>query len=160
MNGSYPTFEERFAAWLPAGRLEGEETWIARMRFRTIELRSSLKAIRIVHGIPEPTPPAPPPEPLVDDGMDDLVWARRNPDRRYRVRPHRAEDGPAQVRPGHCMTVVDVVTKHGAWGVSIDAMHSVGVPAKVEDTDAYAVRFLQTRAASNGFRKPCPELAG
>ena len=112
-----------------------------------------------MYGIPEPTPPAPPPVPLVDDGIDDLKWARANPDRRFRVRPWRPEDGEPQVRPGHCITVVDVIRKMGAHGVPIDAVWRAGMTVTIEDSDQYAELFLQARTATGCFRQPLPEVS-
>lgn len=146
---------ERLGAWLANNRRDDESVEAATSRFRTSELRASQALIRWqTRGALAPFVP------LVDDGIADAKWARRNPDRRYRVRPWRKIDGEPVTYTYPCFTVFNVIDKRGHAGIPIDALHEIGFPAQPEDSDTFAELVLLAFSASKGFRNMRPGHAG
>lgn len=146
--------EQRLAHWLVTERREEESIEAATSRFRTYELGVSRRALRIrSEGAPVPFVP------LVDDGITDERWLRKNPGRQYRVRPWRSIDGQPTTYHSPCFSVFDVVTKRGPRGIPIEALHDVGFPAQPEDSDQFGLLVMHVFAASKGFRNKRPGFA-
>lgn len=151
MSAANLSMPERLAHWLANKRRDGESIEAATSRFRTSELQEARALIR------RQTRAAPAPfVPLVDDGIADAKWARRNPDRRYRVRPWRKIDGEPVTYTYPCFTVFNVIDKRGSYGIPIDALHGIGFPAQPEDSDTFAELVLLAFSASKGFRNKRP----
>lgn len=150
-----PTPEERLEIWLATERREGEGIEAATSRFRSKELEESRRAIRLQErGAPVPFVE------LVDDGLTDAKWRKKNPDRRYRVRPWRKVDGQPATYQYPCFTVIDVIAKRGPAGIPISALHDIGFPIQPEDSDAFGELVTLAFAASKGFRNKRPGFAG
>ncbi|RYG88770.1 MAG: hypothetical protein EON59_03415 [Alphaproteobacteria bacterium] len=152
---SAPSPEDRLGAWLATERQDGESIEAATSRFRTTELQDTLAAIRRESG-----KRVQPIVDLVDDGLSDAKWARKNPTRQYRVRPWRRIDGVPATYHAPCFTVFDIRSKRGTWGIPVDALHHVGFPASAQDSDLYGQLVLEVFRASLGFRHKKPGFTG
>lgn len=72
---------------------------------------------------------------LRDDGMPDWAYWLDKPERRYRLRPWRSEDGPPWSYQTPCVTVTDSETGRRLRGSPAGAFLLQGQHIKLEDTD-------------------------
>ena len=76
--------------------------------------------------------------PLIDDGLADEEWVQINPEREYRIRPHRPCDGEPATDQIPCVTVIHVPTGAAGRGVPVDSLKIMGAIAYPRDDDQWA----------------------
>ena len=138
--------EARFSAWVRRHRLPGDTMGSLRRRYaalRAPERSASLNAVvtslleakverqRLAARLPGFIP-------MRDDGLADSVWAERHPEREYRVRPHRPEDGEPMTREVPCVTVIHIPTQACGRGVPVDRLVLFGAIFYPRDDDFFA----------------------